>query len=135
APKGLAEEQPRTIVPGANLADLTDAQRGVFLAVATEVYNYAGCTATLAKCLAKGEKDEHAPRMAELVKHLVAEGAPAAPIEGVVEKYYDSFAATRRVTLRTDNCPEVGKGPIAVVEFSDYQCPHCVAALQPLDQL
>jgi protein-disulfide isomerase len=133
--RGLTLEQAQQIVPRANLADLTDAQRAVFLSVATDVYNYAGCTETLAKCLARGEKDEHALRMAELVKHLAAEGAPATPIAQVVEKYYDSFNPKNRVQLRTDNCPELGKGPIAIVEFSDYQCPHCAAALQPLDQL
>jgi hypothetical protein len=47
-------ERARAVVPRADLADLTDAQRGVFLEVATEVFNYAGCQDTLAKCLAAG---------------------------------------------------------------------------------
>ena len=133
--KPLTEEQARSIVPRANLQGLTDAQRGVFLAVATDVYDYAGCNATLAQCLAKDQKDQHALRMAELVKHLASEGAPASPIIEMVERYYNSFAPKNRASLRSDNCPVLGSGPITLVEFSDYQCPHCAVALQPLDQL
>jgi len=44
----VTAEQARSIVPRADLSDLTDAQRGVFLYVATEVFNYAGCQDTLA---------------------------------------------------------------------------------------
>jgi hypothetical protein len=66
----VTSEQARTIVPRADLGDLTDAQRGVFVGVATEVFNYAGCQDTLARCLAAGEKDAHALRMAALVKRL-----------------------------------------------------------------
>lgn len=133
--KGLTEQQAQQIVPRARLADLTDAQRAVFVDAATELFVYAGCQDTLAKCLAKGQNDPHALRMAELLKHLAAEGAAASPIVQAMEKYYDSFAPQRRVQLRADNCPSLGKGPIEMVEFSDYQCPHCAAALQPLDQL
>jgi len=133
--KGLTAEKAKELFPRANLADLTDPQRAVFADAAADLYGYAGCTDTLAKCLAKGQKDPHALRMAELVKHLAAEGIPESPIVQAVEKHYDSFGPRKRVQVRSDNCPVLGKGPIALVEFSDYQCPHCAAALQPLDQL
>ena len=131
----LTEEQAQRIVPRAQLADLTDAQRAVFVDAATELFVYAGCQDTLAKCLAKGQTDAHALRMAELLKHLSAEGVAASPVVQVMERYYDSFAPQHRAPVRGDNCPSLGKGPLEIVEFSDYQCPHCAAALQPLDQL
>jgi protein-disulfide isomerase len=131
----LSAEQARAIVPRADLSGLTDAQRGVFVEVATDVFNYAGCQDTLAKCLAAGQKDPHALRMAALVKQLAGEGSPAATIVQAVEKYYGSFEAGSRVTLHADNCPILGKGPVTLVEFSDYQCPHCAAAVAPLEHL
>ena len=134
-PQPLSQEQAEKAVPRANLSELTDAQRGVFLAIATDVYNYAGCNDTLARCLAKGQTDAHALRMAELVKHLAADGAQASPAVEMLEKYYQSFGAKNRQPVGADNCPVRGAGPVALVEFSDYQCPHCAAALQPLDQL
>src|SRR6185295_19110612 len=134
-PKPLSAEQARAIVPRADLADLTDAQRGVFVDVATEVFNYAGCQDTLAKCLAAEQKDTHALRMAGLVKQISREGAPVSFIIQSVEKYYASFDPAQRVELSANNCAVAGKGPVTIVEFSDYQCPHCAHAVEPLDDL
>jgi protein-disulfide isomerase len=131
----VTAEQARAIVPRADLRDLTDAQRGVFIDVATEVFNYAGCQDTLAKCLAAEQKDPHALRMAALVKQFASDGAAAPQIIQAVESYYASFEPGQRTRLSADNCPVLGKGPITVVEFSDYQCPHCAAAVKPLDDL
>jgi protein-disulfide isomerase len=131
----VTAEQARRIVPRADLTDLTDAQRGVFLDVATEVFNYAGCQDTLAKCLAAGQKDPHALRMAALVKQFCSEGHPASPIVQAVERYYASFERAQRAPVTADNCAVAGTGPVAIVEFSDYQCPHCAQAVAPLEEL
>src|SRR5947209_18797471 len=120
--KTITAAQARQIVPRADLADLTDAQRGVFVDVATEVFNYAGCQDTLAKCLAAEQKDTHALRMAGLVKQMSREGAPVSFIIQSVEKYYASFDPAQRVQLSANNCAVAGKGPVTIVEFSDYQC-------------
>jgi len=128
-------EQARAAVPRADLAGLTDAQRGVFVAVATEVFNYAGCQDTLAKCLGAGQKDPHALRMAALVRQLASEGFPAPPIIQAVEAYYASFDPRQRAPAKTGDCPVLGKGAVTLVEFSDYQCPHCAAALPALEAL
>jgi protein-disulfide isomerase len=131
----VTAEQARSIVPRADLSGLTDAQRGVFLEVATDVFNYAGCQDTLAKCLAADQKDPHAVRMAALVKQLATDGAPAPRIVQAVERYYASFEPAERVPVKAENCPTMGKGPVSLVEFSDYQCPHCAMALAPLEGL
>jgi protein-disulfide isomerase len=131
----VTAEQARNIVPRADLADLNDAQRGVFVDVATEVFNYAGCQDTLAKCLASGQNDPHAVRMAALVKQLASEGFPATSVIQAIEKYYASFDDAQRVRLNGSSCAVAGKGPVTLVEFSDYQCPHCALAVAPLEEL
>ena len=131
----VTAEQAKKAFPAVDLSDLTDAQRGVFIDVAAEVLNYAGCPETLAVCLDPKEKDAHALRMAQLVKLFAREGAPAKPIIQTLEKYYESFDAKKRVRIQSENCAVDGKGPVSIVEFSDYQCPHCAAALVPLTAL
>lgn len=131
----VSADQAKKAFPAVDLSELTDQQRGVFIDVAADVYNYAGCQDTLAMCLGPSVKDPHALRMSQLVKALVREGAPEQVVVQTVERYYASFDPRQRQPVHADNCAVEGKGPITVVEFSDYQCPHCAAALPELTAL
>jgi protein-disulfide isomerase len=131
----VTAEQAKHAFPAVDLADLTDQQRGAFIDVAAEVLNYAGCPETLAICLDPREKDPHALRMAQLVKQLLKDGVTPPLVVQVLERYYLAFDPKQRVRLSDANCGVEGKGPVSIVEFSDYQCPHCAAALAPLTAL
>jgi protein-disulfide isomerase len=127
-------DEAKKAAPRADLSKLDDTSATVFLQVAGDVQNYAGCQDTLLKCLAANVKDPHAVRMSELVAHLAGLGAPAQVITNMVEKYYDSFDPKSRVAMK-EECPTLGKGPVAILEFSDYQCSHCAKAVPVLDAL
>jgi protein-disulfide isomerase len=135
--RGLSEEQAKGIVPRADLSGLSDEQRAQFLEVAGDVFDYAGCKDTLAKCLGPNVQDVHALRMTELIKALLLDGNAPSRVIDLVENYYASFDASKRQPLKTNDCPVLGeaKAPVAVVEFSDYQCPHCAVANKPLHDL
>ena len=53
----------------------------------------------------------------------------------MVERYYAGFAEKRQKLLDQD-CAQLGeaKAPVAIVEYSDYQCPHCALAAKPLSE-
>src|SRR4051812_18902582 len=141
APQGpsaeLSEERARQILPRADLSGLTDAQRGQFLEIATDVYGYAGCTEPLAQCLRAEVKDRHALRETQIIKGMLAEGYTPSVIIDMLERYYASFPASKRVKVGNEDCPNLGdaKAPVAVVEYSDFQCPHCAAATKPLHDM
>jgi protein-disulfide isomerase len=137
AARALTEEQARRIVPRADLSGMTDEQRAQFLEVASDVFDYAGCRDTLARCLAANVQDVHALRMAALVKALILEGGSSSRVINMVGSYYESFETSRRQPVKTNDCPVLGdpKAPVAIVEFSDYQCPHCAVANKPLHDL
>jgi protein-disulfide isomerase len=134
---GLSEERARQILPRADLHELNDQQRAQFLEVAGDTFGHAGCNETLARCLGATVTDKHALRMAELVKALLLEGQQPHAVIEMVERYYASFAKENRQRLADQECPQLGdpKAPIAVVEFSDYQCPHCATVQRPLREL
>src|SRR3989442_3976197 len=135
--RGLSEEQARRILPRADLSGLNDEQRAQFLEVAGDVFDYAGCKDTLATCLGANVQDVHALRMAKLIKALLLEGGTPSRVIETVESYYASFEGSKRQALKTSDCPVLGdpKAPVALVEFSDYQCPHCAVANKPLHDL
>lgn len=134
----VTAEQAKQLVPRADLSALSDAQRGTFMDVANEVFGYGSCQEPLAKCLAAGGKDERALREAALVRQLAQEGSvPAATIVQIVERYYGSFDPKKREKPRTDNCAMLGdpKAKVTIVEFADFQCPHCAVSAKPLHDL
>src|SRR6266571_7537659 len=138
SPSGeLSEERAKQILPRADLSQLTDALRAQFLEIAGDTFDYAGCNETLAQCLRANVKDRHALRMTELIKGALLEGYTPSVIIEMIERYYASFPADKRQKLNDGDCPLLGdpKAPVAVVEYSDFQCPHCAAATKPLRDL
>jgi len=133
----LSNERARQILPRAELSQLNDQQRAQFLEIAGDTFDYAGCDDTLAACLRAGIKDHHALRMTELVKYMLLEGNTPSVIIDYIERYYHSFPASKRVKVGDTDCPQLGdpKAKVVVVEFSDFQCPHCAAAEKPLRDL
>ncbi len=131
----LSEERARQILPRADLHTLTAAQRAQFLEIAGDTFDYAGCNDTLARCLGQDVKDHHALRMTELIKGLLLEGYSPSVIIEMVERYYSSFPAGKRQKLEDTECPQLGspQAPV-VVEFSDFECPHCAAARPILEK-
>jgi len=75
--------------------------------------------------------------MTELIKYMLLEGYTPSVIIDLIERYYASFPASKRVKVGDTDCPQLGdpKAKVVVVEFSDFQCPHCAAAEKPLRDL
>jgi protein-disulfide isomerase len=130
-------EEAQRLLPRADLSGLTGAQRAELLEVAGDTFDYAGCNSTLAACLRADVKDPHAPRMARLASLLIRDGLPTSQIIFYLERYYAGFDKAKRKKLAADDCPVLGdpRAKVTLVEFSDYQCPHCAAALKPLHEL
>ena len=137
AQSALSEDRAREILPRADLHTLSDAQRGQFLEIAGDTFDYAGCNDTLARCLGANQTDRHALRMSELIKAMLLEGANPSQVIDAVERYYASFAPAKRHKIDDTDCALLGdaKARVAVVEYSDYQCPHCAHAVEPLHEL
>jgi len=137
AGRALSVEEAHKLMPRADLSGLTPEQMGQLFEIAGDTFDYAGCNSTLAACLREDIKDKHAPRMAALAAMLIRDGHSAGLVVEMLERYYAAFAQAKRVKVRSDDCGTMGpaKAPVVVVEFSDYQCPHCAVAAKPLQQM
>jgi protein-disulfide isomerase len=104
--------------------------------------------------------DEQIKDFYEKNKHMVPEGYKFEQLTGQIRQYLKELASKEKrdelvaklrkekgteialtepvapvVTINAAGFPTKGKGKLNVVEFADYQCPHCRAASEWLDKI
>jgi protein-disulfide isomerase len=124
--------------PGLPLAALPGPSRGEFCRFAEDTLCYCGCPHTLAGCLKEHPSCPHASRMAALALSEIAVNAASAESAGrFVSNYYDSFSAEKRARIDVSSIPCLGSSDakVTLVEFSDFDCPHCKQARPLLEAL
>jgi protein-disulfide isomerase len=98
-----------------------------------------GCTMKIAECRVKDPKCGRSRGLAALVVRELREGKGAAAIHTELEHRMNEAPPMldEPVPLSINGAPV--KGPatakITLVEFSDFQCPYCAAAIHRLDDL
>lgn len=119
------------------LAELPPPARIEFCRFAQDTFCYCGCPHVLAGCLKDHPTCRHASRMSALALAEIAMGATAEKAGEFVTGYYDSFKPEARVKFDLDRLPCEGAADakLSIVEFSDFDCPHCKAARPLLEQL
>jgi hypothetical protein len=125
-------------VPGFPLEEVPPYVRSDLVAAAQDEFVYDGSPSTLAGCL----KDnlpckEHASRGMTLIASELAGGASRAEALAAYNRYFGSFPQEKRaqLDLSTAPCEGPSNAPITIVEFADFQCPHCAATRPMLHEL
>jgi len=123
--------------PGLPLSDLPLPARLEFCRFAQDTFCYCHCPHLLAGCLKDHPSCPHASRMAALALSEIATGQGAEKAGEFVTGYYDSFKKDARVrfVLAGVPCQGSAEAPITIVEFSDFDCPHCKAIRPVLEGL
>jgi protein-disulfide isomerase len=124
--------------PGLPLSMLPAPSRAEFCRFAQDTLCYCGCPHTLAGCFKEHPSCPHASRMAALALSEIAVNASGAEAAArFVSTYYDSFAAEKRARIDVSSLPCLGSGDakVTLVEFSDFDCPHCKLARPLLESL
>ena len=113
-------------LPQVNTADMTDAEKRLWLDLINDQLSPCGDPRTVAQCASEGTKCGACVTAARYLARLVMEGYDRATI---VEHYKNRFGSTK-LEISTSDAPSRGApmAKITLVEFSDFQCPHCGAA-------
>jgi 2-hydroxychromene-2-carboxylate isomerase len=127
-------------LPDVDLSHLTAAQRATALKVLRAQNCSCGCGRKLAQCRVEDPQCSYSTGMAKAVVDAVAQGKNA---DEAQQAAITSRWGTERkllddpIDIPVGGSPWVGpaNAPITVVEFSDFQCPYCAAAIPEIQAL
>jgi hypothetical protein len=121
-------------VPHVNVSELTDAEKTLWVDMVNDQLSPCGEPVSVAKCASEGGKCGACVTAARYLVRLVMEGYDRATL---VEHYRARFGSQEKTVFPSDDAPSTGApmAKVTLVEFSDFQCPHCAAAHPELVRL
>jgi protein-disulfide isomerase len=106
---------------------LTDPERRSFIELANDVLSPCGEPVSVATCIAESRPCGACVPSARYLVRLVSEGYEKAEI---LELFSARFDPKKKLTIDVSEAPVRGApmAQVSIVEFSDFECPHCGAA-------
>ena len=133
AASATPSEPKEVSLPGVDTSAMTPRERRQFGSLVTDLF--APCPnvpVSLAQCVQEKRPCTPCAQAAKWIAHAVREGATEEQIQRAFKERYDPGGVK---SLPVDGSPTKGPddAPVTVVEFADFECPHCRAAVPTID--
>ncbi|MFU8804630.1 MAG: DsbA family protein [Bradymonadaceae bacterium] len=124
------------IYPGFNFGLLTGEQRGRFVAIAeAELCPCKDTTDSLHACLQTETRCAMATQVAGVIGSSIREGLNATDTLDRVAQFVEESQKTYSFSLKDVPFKGSADARVVIVEFADFQCPHCREAARVLDEV
>ena len=130
APRSPRLEQ----IANVDTSQLTDVEKNLWIDLVNDQLSPCGEPISVAKCAEESKRCGACVTAARYLARLVMEGYDRTTL---VEYYRTRFGSKDKLSLAIDDSPSRGApmAKVTIVEFSDFQCPHCAAAHPELTRL
>lgn len=123
-PAGATGAPAVTALPQVDVAQLTDAERDVWISLINQQLSPCGEPVSVGRCVAERVACSRCVPAARYLSRLVTDGAERIEIE---ELYRARFGSAPAASVEVGDAPVRGAAmaSVTIVEFSDFQCPFC----------
>jgi protein-disulfide isomerase len=124
------DDAPIVTLPGVDTSSLTPREKREWSGYVTKFDAPCAGAGTVASCMTEKKTCAACPYAAKYILKSVRDGMTNEQVE---KAYNNRFKADKVKDARLEDSPAKGaeKGPITVVEFADFECPHC-AMIEPI---